>query len=341
MDAFYASVEVLDNPNLIGKPVVVGNDGSRGVIAAASYEARKYGIRSAMASVVAKKKCKNLVFKKPRMNRYQEISMKIKNIFLEYTDLVESLSLDEAFLDVTEHKMLASDIAFLIRKKIFKNIGITASAGISINKFVAKMATNCSKPNGQKTIHPNKVNLFIDKLPIEDFFGIGKVTAKKMRNCKIYTGADLRELELPFLIKYFGKSGEKYFDLIRNNSANPVNPNRIRKSIGIENTFKKDISSFEEILKELKELCKKLEERIRVDKKKGRTLTLKLKYSDFTQITRSHTKNGYIKDKSEIINICQQFLLCINLNKPVRLLGISISNLYLNKKYTNQIRLNF
>lgn len=341
MDAFYASVEVLDNPELIGKAVVVGSDSNRGVIAAASYEARKYGIRSAMASVTAKKKCKSLIFIKPRMNRYREVSKQIKNIFFEYTNLVEPLSLDEAYLDVSNHKILASDIAFLIRKKIFKNIGITASAGISINKFVAKMATNCNKPNGQKTIHPLKVNTFIDSLPIDKFFGIGKVTAKKMRNFNIHTGSDLRKLDLPFLIKNFGKSGKKYFDVIRNNSISPVNPNRIRKSIGVEHTFKQDLVSVDSMKVELQKLCEELEGRMKKKKKKGRTITLKLKYSDFTQLTRSHTKNEFIKNQSEIIKICKQFLYELDLSKPVRLLGVSLSKLNLHNNYTNQINLNF
>ena len=341
MDAFYASVEELDNPKLIGKPVVVGSDSNRGVIAAASYEARKYGIRSAMASVIAKKKCKNLIFIKPRMSRYREISMEIKNIFFEYTDLVEPLSLDEAFLDVSEHKLFASDIAYLIRKKIFKHVGITASAGISINKFVAKMATNYNKPNGQKTIHPHKVNIFLDKLPIEDFFGVGKVTAKKMKNYNIYTGADLRKLDLSFLIKNFGKSGKKYFDIIRNNSISLVNPNRIRKSIGVENTFKQDLIIPEFMIIEIQNLCEELEKRMAKNKIKGRTITLKLKFSDFTQITRNHTKNKFINNKSEIIDTCKQLLFKIDLSKPVRLLGISISKLHFNKKDTNQIKLNF
>lgn len=341
MDAFYASVEELDNPKLVGKPIVVGSDKNRGVIAAASYQARKYGIRSAMASVIAKKKCKNLIFIKPRMNRYREISMQIKNIFLEYTDLVEPLSLDEAYLDVSEHSLLASDIAYLIRKKIFRNVGITASAGISINKFVAKMATNCNKPNGQKTVHPQHVNAFLDKLPIEKFFGIGKVTAKKMKFFNIYNGADLRKLELSFLMKNFGKSGRKYFDVIRNNSASPVNPNLIRKSIGVENTFKEDLLSVDTMVVKIQNLCEELERRMKTNNSEGRTVTLKIKYSDFTQITRSHTKNKFINNKLEIIDICKQFLKKIEISKPVRLLGISISKLSLNKEYTNQIKLNF
>ena len=194
MDAFYSSVEQMDNPNIKGKPVAVGGSKERGVVAAASYEARKYGVKSAMPSILAKKKCKNLIFVKPRFKRYKEISNQIRNIFFDYTDLIEPLSLDEAFLDVTKNKKnipLASDIATEIRERIKNEIGLTASAGISINKFIAKVATEVNKPDGQKTIHPSQVDGFIDALPIEKFFGVGKVTAKKMNGLGIFNGADL------------------------------------------------------------------------------------------------------------------------------------------------------
>ena len=195
MDAFYCSVEQLDNPELIGKPIVVGSENDRGVIAAASYEARKFGIHSAMASVVAKKKCENIIFIRPRMSRYKEISTEIRKIFLDFTDIIEPLSLDEAFLDVTNNKTLATDIASQIRKRIKSEIGITSSAGISVNKFVAKIATEVNKPDGQKTIHPSKVQDFLDLLPIGKFFGVGKVTKKKMQKHGIYLGRDLRRLK--------------------------------------------------------------------------------------------------------------------------------------------------
>lgn len=341
MDAFYASVEVLDNEKLNGKPIVVGSSGKRGVIAAASYEARKYGIYSAMASSIAKNKCKDLIFIKPRMNRYREISNQVKNIFFEYTDLVEPLSLDEAFLDVTEHKLLATEIALLIRKKIFKNIGITASAGISINKFIAKIATSYNKPNGQKTIHPIKVNSFLNSLPIEKFFGIGKVTAKKMNSYNIYNGGDLRKLDLSFLMSNFGKSGKKYYDIIRNNSVSDVNPNRIRKSISVENTFNKDIVSVDEIILKLFNLVEELVARMLKIKLKGRTITLKLKYNDFNQITRSITMNKLFSKRSDIFSTCKDILYNIEIKKPIRLLGVSISNLEVSKKHNKQINLNF
>ena len=246
MDAFYASVEQLDNSNLKGRPIAVGSESNRGVVAAASYEARKYGVKSAMPSIIARKRCKHLIFVKPRFYRYKELSDRIRSIFYEYTDLVEPLSLDEAFLDVTENKKnisYANVIAREIRKKIKNHIGLNSSAGISINKFIAKVATEINKPNGQKTIHPKQVDSFIDSLKIDEFFGIGKVTAKKMHDLGIYTGADLRKVERSDLVKYFGKSGDHYYKIVRSIQNNPVNPYRIRKSIGAEQTFSKDLKS--------------------------------------------------------------------------------------------------
>ena len=270
MDAFYCSVEQLDNPELAGKPVVVGTEKDRGVIAAASYEARKFGIHSAMASVTAKRKCKNLIFIKPRMNRYKEISTKIRKIFYEFTDLVEPLSLDEAFLDVTNNETLATDIACQIRKRIKTEIGITSSAGISVNKFVAKIATEVNKPDGQKTIHPTNVNDFLDRLPIGKFFGVGKVTKKKMQDHGIYLGRDLRKLNLSYLVKNFGKSGKYFYNIIRSIDNNPVDPNRIRKSVGTEKTFSSDLSSVKDILIELNILANELEKRLFISKKKAK-----------------------------------------------------------------------
>ena len=334
MDAFYSSVEQMDNPQLKYKPVAVGGSKERGVVAAASYEARKYGVRSAMPSVMAKKKCKDLIFVKPRFERYKEISKQIRNIFFDYTDLVEPLSLDEAFLDVTNNKKnipLATDIAKEIRDRIKNEIGLTASAGISINKFIAKVSTEINKPNGQKTIHPFKVDDFIESLPINKFFGVGKVTAKKMNKLGIYIGADLKTFDRLTLKKYFGKSGEHFYKIVRNIQDNPVNPNRIRKSIGAERTFSHDINSEGFMLDKLAGIADELEKRLNKSNNKGKTITIKLKYSDFSQQTRSRTIDGYMSTKEEFFPIIEELLYQKEIHKSVRLLGISITNLYREK----------
>ena len=349
MDAFYASVEQLDDLALKGKPVAVGSESERGVVAAASYEARKFGIKSAMSSIVAKNKCKNLIFVKPRFHRYKEISEKIRNIFFEYTDLVEPLSLDEAFLDVTENKKnisLASTIAKEIRTKIKRQIGLNSSAGISINKFVAKVATEINKPNGQKTIHPNHVDSFIDSLEIEKFFGIGKVTAKKMNDLGVFTGKDLRKFDQGDLIKHFGKSGKHYFEIVRSIQNNPVNPNRIRKSIGAEQTFSNDLKSESFILEKLEQIAVDLEDRMKKNSNKGKTITVKIKYSDFTQETRSKTIDKYISKKEDFFPIIENLIFHKGVTKSVRLLGISITNLYKNDRlsirdYSLQLKFDF
>ena len=331
MDAFYASVEQMDNPEIKGKPVAVGGSRQRGVVAAASYEAREYGVRSAMPSILAKKRCKNIIFVKPRFKRYKEISSQIREIFFVYTDLVEPLSLDEAFLDVTENKKnisLAANIAREIRTKIKNDIGLTASAGISINKFLAKVATEINKPDGQKTIHPSQVDEFIDALPIEKFFGVGKVTAKKMNELDIFNGADLKKFNQDNLKNHFGKSGEYFYKIVRSIHDNPVNPNRIRKSIGAERTFSHDIDSEGFMLDKLDRIADELERRMINSNNKGKTLTIKLKYSDFTQQTRSKTVDEYLQSKEEIFPIIEELLYQKEIEKSVRLLGISITNLY-------------
>tara|TARA_A100001011_G_scaffold381570_1_gene450275 strand:- start:702 stop:1751 length:1050 start_codon:yes stop_codon:yes gene_type:complete len=331
MDAFYSSVEQMDNPSIKGKPVAVGGSKERGVVAAASYEARKYGVKSAMSSILAKKKCKNLIFVKPRLKRYKAISNQIRKIFLDYTDLIEPLSLDEAFLDVTENKKnisLAANIAKEIRTRINNEIGLTASAGISINKFIAKVATSLNKPDGQKTIHPSQVDEFIDKLPIPKFFGVGKVTAKRMNELGIFIGADLRRFDIKDLKNHFGKSGEKFYNIVRSIQDNPVNPNRIRKSIGAERTFSQDIASEGFMLDKLDGIASDLENRMIQSGNKGKTITIKLKYGDFTQQTRSKTINNYLKTKEEIFPIIEELLYQKEIEKSVRLLGISITNLY-------------
>ena len=265
MDAFYASVEQMDDPTLKDKPVAVGGGKERGVVAAASYEARKFGVRSAMASVQAKKRCPGLIFVKPRFERYKEIAFQTRDIFLDYTDIIEPLSLDEAFLDVTKNKKgidIASDIATEIRRRINSEIGLTASAGISINKFLSKVATEVNKPNGQKTIHPSQVDKFIDKLPITKFFGVGKVTAKKMHGIGIYNGADLRRLDKLTLNDHFGKTGSHYYNIVRSIQSSKVDPNRIRKSIGAEQTFSQDIDTESFMLDKLAGIAIELERRM-------------------------------------------------------------------------------
>ena len=348
MDAFYASIEQMDNPKLKGKPVAVGINKQRGVVAAASYEARKYGIKSAMPSTLAKQKCRNLIFVTPRFKRYKEISAQIRNIFFDYTDLVEPLSLDEAFLDVTENKKnipLASDIATEIRERIKNEIGLTSSAGISTNKFIAKVATEINKPNGQKTIHPSQIDGFLEKLPIEKFFGVGKVTAKKMNNLGIYNGTDLKKNTLDTLKSHFGKSGEHFYNIIRNKQNNEVNPNRIRKSIGAEQTFSQDINSESFMLNKLNNIAEELENRLILSNNKGKTVTIKLKYSDFKQHTRSKTVDEYLQTKEDFFPIIRDLLYQEKMTKSVRLLGISITNLYSNnmldeKKFNIQLKFN-
>ena len=349
MDAFFASVEQLDDPDLRGKPVAVGGSRERGVVAAASYEARVFGVRSAMPSVLAKKKCKDLIFAKPRFDRYKEISGHIRSIFFDYTDLIEPLSLDEAFVDVTVNKKdidLASDIAKEIRARITLETGLTASAGISINKFLAKVATEINKPNGQKTIHPTQVDDFIDNLEIKKFFGVGKVTAKKMNELGIFYGRDLRKFERGQLIEYFGKTGNHYYKIIRSIQDSPVNPSRIRKSVGAERTFEKNIESEAFMLDELGSIADELERRMLKSKNKGRTVTVKLKYNDFTSQTRSKTIEDYISTKEEFFPVIEELIYQKTIEKSVRLLGISISNLYMEddgekKEYNFQLKFDF
>ena len=292
MDAFFASVEQLDNPQLKGKAIVVGGDTDRGVISAASYEARKFGVRSAMSSVVAKKLCPHLIFVKHNFKRYSEVSKQIRSIFFEYTDLVEPLSLDEAYLDVTQNKKgnpSASLIAEEIRAKILERTGLTASAGISINKLIAKVASDYNKPNGQKTIAPNEVLTFLENLDIKKFYGVGKVTQKKMYSLGIYTGEDLKSKSLEYLTEHFKKSGNHYYRMVRGIHNSPVKAERIRKSIGAERTFSKNLASEVYIEDRLVELAKEISRRLTKSKVAGKTITLKIKYSDFSTQTRSKT----------------------------------------------------
>ena len=335
MDAFFASVEQLDNPELRGKPVAVGGGGDRGVVSAASYEARKFGVRSAMSNVMAKQKCPKIIFVKGNYKRYKEISLRIREIFYDYTDLVEPLSLDEAYLDVTQNKVgnpSASLIAKEIRKRILDEIGLTASAGISINKFIAKVASDINKPNGQKTINPEEVISFLEELPIQKFYGIGKVTASKMYNLGIFNGRDLKEKPLEQMSLLFGKAGTHYYDIVRGIHKSEVKPNRIRKSLGAERTFRKNISSEVFMLGKLNTIADELEERMLNSNTKGKTVTLKIKYSDFTQQTRGKTVEKFIQKKEDFLPIVEELLFQEKLKNSVRLLGISFSNLDTVKK---------
>ena len=329
MDAFYASVEQHDNPELRGKPVCVGG-GKYGVVAAASYEARKFGIRSAMPGRMAMEKCPHLIVVKPRFQRYKEISQQIRNIFYEYTDLVEPLSLDEAYLDVTENKKemeSANEIAREIRKRIFDETGLTASAGISINKFLAKVASDYNKPNGQKTIHPSQMIEFMEELPIEKFFGIGKVTANKMHELHIFKGIDLKSKSLEQLTGLFGKSGIYYYNVVRGIHKSEVKPFRIQKSVGVEETYWENLLDEDAVFKQLKIISEDLESRLNKKEIKGKSLTLKIKYKDFSVFTRSKTQEVYYENAQDFFETSQKLWELRPFDKPVRLLGLSLSNL--------------
>ena len=340
MDAFYASVEQLDNPELRGKPVAVGGGGERGVVSAASYEARKFGVRSAQSGVIAKQNCPNLIFVPPRFSRYKEISKQIRTIFFEYTDLVEPLSLDEAYLDVTINKKgnpSATLIAEEIREKIYSLLGLRASAGISYNKFIAKVASDINKPNGQKTISPEEAILFLEKLDIKKFYGVGKVTATKMYNLGIFTGKDLKEKSVEFLTKNFGKSGGHYYQIVRGIHNSKVNPNHITKSVAAEHTFRKNLTSEIFMMERLEKIADELEHRLKKSKLAGKTVTLKIKYSDFTQQTRSKTLPFFVKDKAILLETVKELLYKERMKDSVRLLGISVTNLNINTKKKEKV----
>ena len=334
MDAFYASGEQLDNPELRGKPVAVGGTSKRGVVSAASYEARKFGVRSAMSSVIAMQNCPDLIFVKSNFKRYHEVSDQIRKIFYEFTDKVEPLSLDEAYLDVTENKKgnpSASLIAEEIRKKIKEKTGLNASAGISINKFIAKVASDINKPNGQKTVPPSEVIDFLEKLDIKKFFGVGKVTVQKMYRHGIFTGKDLKEKSNEYLDEHFGKSGSFYYNVVRGKHFSEVKTSRTRKSLAAERTFSENISSEIFMIKKLEDIAKEVENRLKKSKVAGKTITLKIKYSDFTLQTRSKTLPYYISDKNVIVETVKELLYQSTMKNSVRLLGISLSNLNTNK----------
>jgi DNA polymerase-4 len=344
MDAFYASVEQMDNPNLRGKPLAVGGSETRGVVSAASYEARKFGVRSAMSGIQAKRNCPELLFVPPRFERYKEISKQIRKIFHDYTDLVEPLSLDEAYLDVTQNKKgnpSASLIAQEIRQRIFNEVGLTASAGISINKFVVKIASDYNKPNGQKTVNPEEVEQFLEELDIKKFYGIGKVTRDKMYHLGIFTGKDLKSKSKEFLEEHFNKSGLHFYNIVRGIHNSEVKPNRIAKSVAAEHTFTENLTSEIFMLDKLQRIAEELEKRLRKYNISGKTVTLKIKYSDFTIQTRSKTLPYFIADKGLLFETAQELLYQERMKESVRLLGISLNNLNTEMKKTVVVQLRF
>lgn len=330
MDAFYASVEQRDHPEYRGKPLAVGRPEERGVVAAASYEARKFGIRSAMSSMQALKLCPDLIFVRGRMEHYKAVSKEIHRIFHEYTDLIEPLALDEAFLDVTENKKnipLAVDIARAIKKEIREKLGLVASAGVSYNKFLAKIASDYRKPDGLFVIHPRKAAAFIARLPIEVFWGIGKVTAHKMHALGIHNGAQLRNCSLEFLNRNFGKAGQLYYDFSHGVDLRPVEVVRIRKSVGCENTFEKDLTTHTALIIELWHVADELIRRLGKAGFKGHTLTLKIKFHDFTQKTRSISVGHELYTMKEILPLAKQLLAGLQLTHyRIRLMGLTVSN---------------
>ena len=330
MDAFFASVEQRDNPELRGKPLAVGHAEERGVVAAASYEARRYGVRSAMSSQKAKRLCPQLIFVPGRMDVYKSVSRQIHEIFHEYTDLIEPLSLDEAFLDVTENKpgiVLAVDIAREIKQRIRKDLNLVASAGVSYNKFLAKIASDYRKPDGLCTIHPDQALDFIGRLPIESFWGVGPVTAKKMHRLGIHNGMQLRNCSQDMLLRQFGKAGSIYYDFARGIDLRPVEVIRIRKSIGCEHTLEKDINLKSSVIIEMYHVATELIERLHRKEFKGNTLTLKIKFHDFSQITRSITQMQELTTLDLILTLAKQLLNEVEYEThPIRLIGLSVSN---------------
>lgn len=331
MDAFYASVEQLDRQELKGKPIAVGGSADRGVVAAASYEARKYKVHSALSSKIAKQRCPDLIFVKPRFKRYKEISNSIMEVFRSYTDLVEPLSLDEAYLDVTYNKKQcksAIKIAMLIRKDIKEKVGLTASAGVSFNKFLAKTASDINKPDGLSVILPDQAIDFMKEMPIERFHGIGEVTAKKMHALGIKNGKDLMQLEVSFLLEKFGKQGKHFFNIVHANDHREVKANRIRKSIGTEETFAHDLEDKDEMMHQLHAMLEKVSRNMVRLNTKGKTVHVKIKFDDFTQKVRSKTLMEYTDSVDQLWTGISEIMNDSNLiERAVRLLGVSVSKL--------------
>jgi DNA polymerase-4 len=331
MDAFYASVEQRDNPELRGRPLAVGYGEARGVVAAASYEARKFGVHSAMPSVTAKRKCPELIFVKPRFDAYRAVSQQIHAIFAEYTPLIEPLSLDEAYLDVTENLKgmeIATEVAGQIRARIKAETGLTASAGVSYNKFLAKMASDQRKPDGLFVITPKNGPAFVEALPVKKFHGVGPATAEKMQKLGIETGADLKARDLAFLQQHFGKSGPYFYWIARGVDEREVDPDRVRKSIGAEDTFREDIHDLEAARAGLQTLIDKVWRYCEANSIRGKTVTLKVKWDDFTQITRSKTVTAPVASAVEIAEIVELLVSPIfPVPKGIRLLGVTLSSL--------------
>lgn len=336
MDAFFASVEQRDNPELRGKPIAVGFDGPRGVVSTASYEARPYGVHSAMSMAQAKRRCPQLIVVPTHFEKYKEVSQQIHAVFHEYTDLVEPISLDEAFLDVTDNKKgieLAVDIAKEIKQKILERTSLTASAGISFNKLLAKIASDMRKPNGIFTVHPDRALDFIGSLPVEKLWGVGPKTANRMHEMGVFTGAQLRRISCEHLVQVFGKMGRVYYDFSRGIDNRPVVVAYERKSVGCERTFLEDLHINSKIIIELYHIVLELVERIERKDFRGRTLTLKLKWDATTQITRSLTQEKVLRTKDDILPLAKRLLKDTEYHdRPIRLMGLSVSSPETNDK---------
>ena len=335
MDAFYASVEQRDNPALRGKPIAVGHEGGRGVVAAASYEARRFGVRSAMPSVKARRLCPELIFVDGRMSVYKEVSGQVHEIFSRYTDLIEPLSLDEAFLDVTSNKArieLGVEVARRIKKEIRSELSLVASAGVSYCKFLAKVASDFRKPDGLCTIHPSRALEFISGLKVEEFWGVGPVTAKKMHSLGLHTGADLRRLTPEILTREFGKAGQIYYDFANGIDLREVETEHIRKSVGTEHTFSSDTDKSEEIAMRMSLVTDELISRLNRHPFLGTTLTLKLRFHDFTDISRSLTQEKPFVSRQDILDAAMRLIETVDFSgNPIRLLGLTLSRPYEDK----------
>ena len=336
MDQFFAAVEQRDNPELKGKPIAVGHDAERGVVSTASYEARRFGVHSAQSIQVAKRLCPQLIIVEPHFQRYKEVSAQLHEIFHDYTDLIEPISLDEAFLDVTENKTMVStnrqgkyamDIAREIKQRIRKTTGLTASAGVSYCKFLAKIASDWRKPDGLTVIHPDRALDFIAQLKVEKIWGVGQKTAEKMHRMGIFTGQELRNMSLTRLTQEFGKMGQVFYDFSRGIDNRPVISEWERKSVSCEQTFESDISENSAVTIYLYHTVLELVRRIEKNDFEGRTLTLKVKFLDFQQITRSITVDHILRTKDEILPLAKQLMQSVEFHShPIRLLGLGVSN---------------
>jgi DNA polymerase-4 len=347
MDAFYASVEQRDAPELRGLPIVVGGspDG-RGVVMTASYEARKFGVRSAMPAREAKRRCPEAIFVRPRFPVYKEVSKQVRDIFYRFTDLVEPLSLDEAYLDVTQDKLgvgSAIEVAKRIKQLIQDETGLTASAGVSVCKFVAKVASGMQKPDGLTFIAPSRVEAFMEQLKVADFYGVGRVTAERMNKLGLFTGADLKKLTEDELVQHFGKPGRFYYRIVRGIDNRPVQPHHEAKSCSVENTFNEDQLDFTVLDGELSDLADSLFRRIEKYELYGRTITLKVKYHDFIIITRSRTMPARVRERQLLYDTATDLLRNTEAGvKKIRLLGIGVSNFEDEpEEFNPQLRIDF